>query len=143
MRGVCFTRLGHHSKSAMKHGGHIDSSISQFHAPHCFSFISPHTQPFTLSSLISLHSFFPSLWPNYFFSLQRSSCPLSPPPFLYTVQHNFPSSSCIISRISSFISLFLSLILQHTLLFLRTALHPTPSPSVPAIFTYECPWVKL
>lgn len=48
-------RLAHHSTSVTKQGNDL-SSVSWFHSLHCFSFSSPHTQPFTVSSLISLYS---------------------------------------------------------------------------------------
>lgn len=107
-----FPRLVHHSTSVMKHRGNVLSSVSCFHSLHCFSFISPHTQPFTLSSLVFLRSLF-------CLSLAQLFFPLPAPPalclslFLYIVWYNFRSSFRIIPRISFSASLIFSC--AHTL----------------------------
>lgn len=135
-----FPRLAHHSTSVRSTEG---TSSPLFHSLHCFSFISFHSQPFPLSSLIFLYSLFPLSLARLFLSSLCSSCSLSLP---------FPLYSAV--QFTIFIPYNFSHLFLFFLLFSSTPVHiysplspnrfsSAPSQSVSTISMYDCPRVEF
>lgn len=131
------SQLGHHLTSAMKHMGSDLCSVSQFHILHYFFFMSPHTQPFTPSSLIFLSCRCPLLFGPIIFSLRSA-----PPVFI--------SPSSVIQRaiISHLHSVSFLLCLSQPLFcslfstfFMNSILLAALPPSFSTI--YDCPQAEL
>lgn len=136
-----FPQLAHHSTSAMKHRGNVPSSVSLFRAHHCFSFISSHTQPFSLSSLIFHHSILPSLGPIIFLSALLLLFPGSPSFIQCGIISHLHSISFLAYHFCIFHPLLCTY--KYSPLSLHTAFTQSPPCLFSTISTYDCPWVEL